>query len=1752
MTYTFPDTNQPIAIDAPPANPEPIAIDDGVSNNPTLTPPVLESRAAKAHMGLENKIDKTKDDYTQDLSLGKETELRKDVSSQLDEAKNRQLNDQVAAGNFNPDNIDKLLAFTRPTPPDAVFETHYAQEYADKLKWPSANPDTGSFLKDADRVFPGELDQTINRVKDLTAKRELAVTLRENFGDTPLFSRNPLSTSLTLAQPGGIVPFLATDTGAVSSYIKGAIPLYSTIKTMGNVPGTSNLLPGENMQEQRSILYHMDFDDYKSTLTSILEDKKKNNPEEAKAWLDQVISMTHDDSLLDDAFAVADVAGLGAWAKDILVSLKGAGKDMVKALPIPPGITPKQAAASASGDLTGAALQKEFTSKLAELDGRANVVDEAKQALTSNYRVDMTDIKADPGHYGQGIVNKLQELYDSGENNYFDVLAYIQKVQRTPNFFNANRDTIEAFLAKVKTTYTGLNNSVLNVEPPIWEPNSNTYHYRVNIGTPSGEMFQNAQVAANNARFNGIVLKDGYSFKDVNRKSVLESDIILAEDKLAKYKSGEIKFESNSEAEFRINNLTKGLEAYKKELEGIKPFKEGATIEQQGSGFYISIVKPINETDDFVRNGAITTKQGEYSKQEYRKDLKEGNVSTGVPPAWVKGWVDMFTSHLRTPEDVLSQTENAQRKIAVHGPNVLLGVAEKNLTPLSNLKNFAQIPKDRWEGFNRVLVHAQSMPDPENNGIPGYFFKSPGEFERVYLQTNGRLPMEEETLAYFAFKQNYEFERGLRTMAIARNKMRVGTRSHSISTLGEDGKSIKSTFFDAIEHEGFPDGTSDNVLFLNEYYNSKHRIYQAHSIPTRVETEYKTKVESGQYRVLRIFDPSTRPLQGYGNVKDEFIRFVVTKQAPETKPIAWDQIPRRGGGHLVPDYDLYIKQGIVKEDNIGKKTIYRYEGDRMLMPISNHVDGEAVIKHLHVVQRLLRESGTTSAEDAEQIARWENEGGALARVDKEELARDYSNKHLPMDWDEVKGWFKGDFLEGKQQPPKYGLHEPFVIVPKDNLIGNINKDLERRYPKDRFVDNTRMGSDARLAQVEFTQERDSRDLRTIVNNGTYDKPDYSYEPARLVDPITALNRGTARIAQSTYMDDYKLYAANHWVPTASTHLDASDSELESAPFVHLMDPKWKKTKDYKSTRDVSILKAQNRMIRDLIGTPSWVDSKLHSIAQAMSDTIYKTTGKPGYALTPEWLLPYVKNPLDFVRSMTFSAYMGLFSVKSFFTQVTTFSNIFAISPLHAPVASFSTLMYTWSKMNRNPAILEQLDKMVSEFTISGFKVSNLGRYKLGDWQEATKYMEGSGFSTVSKEHAFIDSPLSKRVVQNSKDTFLDWGNTPFELGAQSTRVAGWYTAWSEFRVRKPVGEPTRQDLATITQRASLLDHNMSRASSSPLHTGLMSIPAQFFAYDIRLSEMMLGNRLTVAEKTRMLLISSLLYGVPAGAAGYYLLPAADYIRKKAESKWGYSVGENIAASFLMEGGLSLMFAHMTGNGDAHKGTWYDFSRFGTKGLDTINNFFDHDKTIWDIVGGAPESFLSNTWAKSSNFRSFAYHFMIGNTAAFPFETSDILDIASEVSSVSDISTAWVALKTGNFLSKNGSLLKKDTPAAEALLHLVTGLRDQGISAYSLQQAMSEDKENEKKITTMIIQNMRRGADADVDNDRNNASKYFTRANTLMQMFIPYEKWSSTSKIAFDNTPLMDRVRVEYYLRNVPPDQKAIRLEQYHDIMKDKE
>lgn len=1629
---------------------------------PALSTDVAADRAKKADFGLSGKITESYQDLLKGLQEGKESVLRNSAAAQI-AYKNAMVKSQAATkmasaieGPLNEEDLNMIdRRFAEPDLPASIFEDHFAKRYMDHMNWQSHNPDSSSWLKTATDNYPDVIQAYQKAGQNIISSNELI--------------NNALQETQQNIQDESWTRYLA-------NLAKGFIPGYTNARL-------GMLFPGHGLQ-QEAINYHSMGHQEQVDYINRLKETYKDNPELLSEYLSALLGIGTQERFARDMMLPVDIAtagtGLGVGKKALFPAT--AVKDTVSGMVSSVGKEAAHIAApAAAGDLETAGIRRATDNVMSTLSGndpRLKLIHNIWDFFTKS----LNEFRQNPGNFSVEMSNQIEEQVLQNVDTLDAYLNNRMQGERMP-FMRAFQSIMKDAFEHVKRLNPSLDNKILNIGFPEKDQLGN-YHVPIYIGNQYGKYFE----AEGDAHFFAGLI---HTLKDYK---VIGKPITLADRTARMEKLSDITIE---------RPIGKGDKNMFGPQEQVAP-RSILPAEDTGSGYAIKIYMPWNETDKFTRN-------------QVAKAIETNSYDSQTPNALV----NYFLGGLRTPEETMSRYANIQRGIATHGTNVLnkiaiqwgkdIGELTKGTFPFS--KN-----KQRFNEWLQVIDSARSIPDPDRPGAaPGYTFKNPGELEFQYRKLLGRSPDETEVKAYFAWKQLNELDWTLRELSVLRNKRRAGAMRHEILVKDAEGNTVLSPAFDAINLDKIPATKDVKVLVMGKELGQETVVGTE---ALREGTELGTILRTGRSKsgrltskptVVQLYDDVSRPLEGWGNVKNEPIRYVVGNFNKRNINFG-ENLPRTGGGHFIYEYPFYLKQAIMTAD--GDRM--RYEGDRTLWAIRTRAEGKIIEQRLNAYRELVRD-------------------GKYAEAKQYLLDNPVGYNHDEI-FEKFKPTPKINSRTGKPMPakPLIDSNEPIRLMDNNRSIGEaFQNEFKQRYGN-KFVNGLRSGNPASMYNVAFTGERDVRELETILDQGSKGSPVWNHEPAKMVNPMTSLNRGLTGIINSFYFDDVKYSFMEHWLQEAAPYLDLRKGDLQRQGFAIFHSPKWIKGNAEQMERIEQLKVARSQHIQ-LVSRPSEKESMLMSIAQHAADAMYNKLG-PKFVIDPLSMYSMALNGPAFLRGMAFHAKLGMFNPSQLLKQLNTWAVIHGIEgPTRATQASAAAYMYHLTGFNRNPEILDSMSKLVEKFG-----------WKPGEYHEYVDLLNNTGFGAVGGEYAARDNIWSGNIIKSGGRSFLSLGDSFFTEGERNIRYGAMAAAYRRFRDANPTGALSDANKEEILQRARLLNVNMDRAANSIWQHGLSSIPFQFQTYALRTAELMFGKRLTVPERARLIGVYSILYGLPvAGTLSGF--PIADWFRKKAMDN-GYNVGEGYITTTLMEGVPSMLGEMITGHN-------YNIGeQYGGQGLSSLNNILGSDPTWYKMllagVGGPSGGVIADTIENSSPLMNWFKNIY---TDGYNTHWEDVVQLFKAISTVRAADQTRMALETGNWYSRKGTILDNDIQPMDAIFQFLSGLTHQQVSDAYLKAQLEDERKEYNRVTEQEfgdrIHKALVASQAGPGYNPDQANKFFEDAGNIARMRnYPIEDFAQMLANAMKGyETLIDRIDKSFNTTHVPAGSELDQMKRYQAI-----
>lgn len=1749
-------------------NTPPAPINTGISipppTQPTAlpSPDVAEKRAERAEYGTGDLLKKDKAGFYSDFMSGLSQGVRTQAAATIDKNKEQERNQRIldfasSTGGVLDWNSFKWASdpFT-PTDPTSVLEKSYATKFIKETVPASARMDA-PMLPELMREAPQALATAEDVGSDLMTKKQYALGVIED-----------LSKEI---EQQGTLPWLADQA-------KSLTQIYPEAKLRGNVEGVGTLdgLLGDNLKEQADTLRMQDFKSFSNNFMKVINNIKKDNPTLALQFAKEVYGVSNEERRLNNAFTALAIPDFIAGAKLTLnltraASLNMRANSLIKNMieeSSKEGPT-KALAAEGAGDLAEGAVQRVADNAVKgdpdPVKTVTNVLPDTLN-LTKGMTDDIASVGEQTGISSREHVVRIQDRLASNTNWLQSVIDRTARVTRTPLALTVE-SAVREMKDAVKDLYPGVKNSILNISDPFRHPSSNTWWAEMHFGNWDGSLFTTPETAKGFAKLNGFpdaqIVADtgaltpkGYQ-KAFDRSAHLDN--LIARNNEAMVNRGRELLTDKTrtkEQKALLREEIKGLrdfrDGYQKELDQIKINMErmvspdNTDIRQQGLGYKIVVTKPMRETEGAFRNYALRLKPLEPGENPITNANKDA-VSSAYDPNSARSWRNALLGKLRGADDTLSLMETINRKTATYAKKAFQDVADeigKDIEQIvtGKLKTdrvtgdpmswYQRIPvnfinkttlksKEMFEQFNDVLKYSQSAKDPITKQ-EGYYFKHLGELEDHYQRTFDRFPTFAEKQAYFSHVQLQEYGRVLSEISEFRYRARLGVEQHSITLLNAAGKSVSSPHIDGVQRKTLP-RTDDSVLIVGGRLGEE-RLETLNKLAGPAWTKYSNGIQTGEWKLVDIYNSDYAPLKSMFPITgNEDVRYVLAKNV-DTKPLDYNHVVRRGGGHIVYDYDNYIKQARIVPTSVvdaakDRRTFHNnYYGDTTVMPIKSRAEGERIITMMEEARKLIRDG---------------KNGEAKAYLTRMEF---------PIEWKEWRARFNEQTIDGVKQRAIYDVNEPFRVVPKNRLIYDLDKSLENSYPGT-FKDMTKSGNLASQWKVAYNTERDAEVVKAITDTGTQAKPIWGYEPAEKVDPVPTMNRSLDRMINSIFMDDYKISAVEHWLKEAEPWLKESESSIKSSPFYHFHTITSKDAfKSAAPENVISNLLSNKYKIDQFLGIPDKFDTWVNGVTNALLDSAYTRYGsetgrtmlQKAITIPPAWALSKIKDPISLMRGFTFNAKLGLFAIPQIITQLQTYSSILALEPRNGLAGTYGAFLHTWLRVNQTPEFVNALDNMATKINFGGKK------WKAGEFKEAWETLKDTGFEKVAGEFVAQDS-VKHKAIGDSLGNFFRAGQIPFHEGERGVRLGAWYTAFRRFRESNPTGVITNEIKQKLIDDADLLSNNMSRASNSMLHGGVLSLTTQFLSYQLRLAELFWGKRLgeTLAERNmaraRMVAVYSAMYGVP-GALGLSGFPFGDDLRKEAIDR-GYIPGANAFSTTMLEGVLATTYAMASGGGDMKKGDFLSWGPSkGVQGFTQMQDVFHGDKSMLMLLGGASVSTFANTLTAGDGFMRAMASMIRQDNSEMTYKMTPAV-FANVFKEISSFNSAWryiVALNTGKWVSKTDSYIA-DTTSGKTLMMTMLGVNPQEQNDMYLKGLIVKDQQAAQKwALKKFTEDFHRSLAEDSRNPEL-AKTYKTNAFAYLYAtgYPPEKIASAISQAVKSSSNKIDSSNYSYAFNNVP-------------------
>jgi hypothetical protein len=1054
---------------------------------------------------------------------------------------------------------------------------------------------------------------------------------------------------------------------------------------------------------------------------------------------------------------------------------------------------------------------------------------------------------------------------------------------------------------------------------------------------------------------------------------------------------------------------------------------------------------------------------------------------------------------LRSNTYLVSNTAAAWRHVATYGGNAVMARLAEVAQSIAKLGKNETTRLRTILDDERVRVGSGKAP-----------LRTVAEFEQEYMTKFRTLPTDNELVAWSTYRQIADYDYIVRNVSQFRDKARLGVEQKSVGysrgTETEGGKTrwnyVQSDMFEARTVPALPSTQEPYTVAFIDPQNGRWHFGVSDRMFPNVRKKLHEAIDSGNYKVLQVADVRNKMIRDLVDSKGEPVEYIVVRDV-KTKPLSPVQIPYSAD---MPFHDVsgfFIKQARTHKTGHGRRV---YDGDSVMQRAVSNLEARKLLASYEQGRQMVKAAMASPSPNLNHITTFVQNNLPFGS------AREFIQL------------FRGTPYSG--EGAVFDLDTPFTLtntgekagdsVRLDSIFGEEIVDLDK--------------SSHNLA---------TRTADTVGGNtpGTQQNPIVGISAAPTLDPMSVISRAGERIARSRFYDDYVHRSVEDWVAQFGETLDVSPEVLRANPMRFLIDPPYKK--GYQDAAVLAAAKNSRRAILSLLNQDTAESKTWKWMRQKVVDGAFAVKGQKGAQIMEPWMFNRNTDPIHIARSLVFHAKLGLFNVVQFPLQGASIVHAAAIdgNPLRAVQAQFAY----WGMRARglsevNPKAQGLLTKKVSA-------ALGVSEAHLDEMYEAWRR---SGVGIVGGEYGPLDDYLNPKMFfgQGPVGKALDVGTFFFKEGNNWHRGTSFATSYLSWRQKNPEAKLNNAALRDIVNRADMMYMNMSRDSNAAWQKGFPSIASTFFAYHARMSEQLLGKRLTGLEKVRLMTTYSAMWGVPIGVGGTLagaLWPVGESVQQALQEQ-GIDGDANVITKVLTEGIADTLVEWATGED-------YNISeRFGPGGLSWLRDIADGQ--MFEVLQGAPGSFIGDLLSVGDPLAMAVVSVFDDKPGTYPLTQDDFVSAMRLTSSVNNAVKAYQVFTLGQWLSKNDQLLKEeDKGNVISAMMAATGLTPDEISEAYLQIRSNKQFDAAKKaVEKEVLVNFERALKFAAQGERQEALSFFKRAHVLMQSagFTPMERSEVFKRAVTPNREMILDVGEDFVIRD-----PAKRLERYNQKLEAK-
>ena len=398
--------------------------------------------------------------------------------------------------------------------------------------------------------------------------------------------------------------------------------------------------------------------------------------------------------------------------------------------------------------------------------------------------------------------------------------------------------------------------------------------------------------------------------------------------------------------------------------------------------------------------------------------------------------------------------------------------------------------------------------------------------------------------------------------------------------------------------------------------------------------------------------------------------------------------------------------------------------------------------------------------------------------------------------------------------------------------------------------------DRQMAQEAFEDDRIriQGGLYTGARKGERLKFGLEGRDAELVDPLIALTTNLDHLARNYPAHLFRMKLEQTWMNTARARWGLPHT------FKGTFKDAIKHISDGLSTTERAFAEKSHMQTLLQMNIPTTKERALRTWTRDFAERVEVGRSAPGLRRSAARLLHKVDNtdPVSIVTGAGFNLVLGMWNFSTMVVQGLGSTIPMAIHPLRAPLHLSSAMALGTMDKLADPNALKLARGRIG----SRFKDMFPNEGYINDLHKSWS-MSGLRETVLAgnPEYAALRTNLPYNPTLLGK--FMNTHTIFYEVGEGFNFRYAWGAAFDWWKGQK--GNSARKidqsAVDEIRRRADTYMLHMNRANKSTIQTGAWRIPSQFTQIFFRFGEAVAGKELTMAEKARMLVGQSVLFGV---------------------------------------------------------------------------------------------------------------------------------------------------------------------------------------------------------------------------------------------------------------------------------------------------